>query len=524
MNVFYICCIADPFLEVAKRLQKEHGLNPVYWIADKATIKEGDNTEQLLKEAFPDCIYHEYYSAWHGVFPKEIEEIANDTYVDVDLLRRFSSEEMQSFTMMNRLDYDRKSFNYMERERFYIRLVKCWSACLDLLKPDLVVAARIPHRVFDYVLYLLCQYRNIPMVSFEFSGSFKRLLLLDEFSDPGRIPSILKERFDYYLAQNKLDENNLPEDILANYTRTRSNYKVARPVYMKKHDAQNKQILNPFFLIKRFFTSNHFFGKKSIFVKGSKTKIYKNRKYGIEHAGFALLDWYPMIFAANRFRKKLRALYGELAKPVDTSVPYIVLYLHYQPESTTSPRGDIFTNQQLCIETLLKHTPENCMIYVKEHPTQFMSHTLGQTSRIVDFYKDLSKYSRVRLVPLEMDSFAIMQNAKAVVTVAGTVGWEALLHHKPVIVFGLCWYEAMKGVLRVYDEESASTITPFIESYQYDEHAILAYLFAISDLSFIAYHYDGFQNNKVIAKEDCVNNMVQALERYLASKNLINPV
>ena len=253
-------------------------------------------------------------------------------------------------------------------------------------------------------------------------------------------------------------------------------------------------------------------------MKGAKQNIYKNHKYSIENSRFSVYDWYSERFAANQYKKKLQILYQKLAYPVDTSVPYIVFYLHYQPESTTSPRGDVFVNQQLCIETLLKHTPDNYMVYVKEHPTQFMSHTLGQTSRITDFYHDLSKYSRVRLVPFEMDSFAIMQNAKAVVTVAGTVGWEAVLHKKPVIVFGLCWYEGMKGVLRITDEASATQIKSFIESYRYSEHAILAYLFAIADQSFIAYHYDGFKKNVTISKEECVNNIVHALTKILEPK------
>ena len=124
MNIIYSCCIADPFVDVAMCLQKEYGLIPAYWIGDKSSVKEGDNTKQLLKETFPNCIYHDFYDAWHGVFPEEIDKLGADTYVDIDFLRNFSCEELQAFTMMNRLDFDRKSFNYLERERYYIRLVK----------------------------------------------------------------------------------------------------------------------------------------------------------------------------------------------------------------------------------------------------------------------------------------------------------------------------------------------------------------------------------------------------------------
>lgn len=515
MNVIYSCCVADPFLDVAVNLQKQYGLNPVYWVGDKSSSREGDDTESLVKKSFPSCVFHNYYDAWHGIFPTEIENAGADTYVDVDFLRKFSSEELQSFAMMNRLDFDRQSFNTMERERYFIRLVKYWTACLDKYKPVCVIGARTPHRVFDYVLYLLCQYRNIPVTSFQYAASFKRNLCMTGFSDPGKINSLIEDRYRYYLEKKDIDINGLPEDVRLNFVKTKSNYTVARPDYMKKHDVHDKQVHNPLFLIKQFVSSNHFFGEKSIFVNGAKRNIYKSSKHVIESTHFSVFEWYSERIAANKYKKRLLKMYQELAAPVDTTVPYVAFYLHYQPEVTTSPIGDIFVNQQLCIEMLLKYTPENYMVYVKEHPTQFMYHTLGHTCRIVDFYKDLSRYSRVRIVPLEMDSFELMQNAKAISTVTGTVGWEALLHRKPVIMFGQVWYEAMRNILRVTDEQSASKIKDFIETYQYDEHAILAYLYAISDVTIMAYHYDGFKKNSGIKKNECVENITQALSKLL---------
>ena len=57
------------------------------------------------------------------------------------------------------------------------------------------------------------------------------------------------------------------------------------------------------------------------------------------------------------------------------------------------------------------------MIYVKEHPHQFMSHMQGQTKRIKEFYDDLAAIPRVKLINFRMDSFSLMSNAMAVATV-----------------------------------------------------------------------------------------------------------
>ena len=39
---------------------------------------------------------------------------------------------------------------------------------------------------------------------------------------------------------------------------------------------------------------------------------------------------------------------------------------------------------------------------------------------------------------------------------------------KPVIVFGMIWYEQCRSVLRITDETSASKIMSYIENYCYD--------------------------------------------------------
>lgn len=160
---------------------------------------------------------------------------------------------------------------------------------------------------------------------------------------------------------------------------------------------------------------------------------------------------------------------------------------------------------------LLKYTSDNYFIYVKEHPQQFMSHMLGHTNRIKEFYDDLIANPRVKLMPFELDSYSLMRNAKAVATVTGTVGWEAMMHRKPVIVFGMIWYEQCRSVLRVTDETSASKIMSYIENYCYDEHDILAYLMAFAKNSIRAYHYQGRKEKMNLSEEECVRNIIGKL-------------
>ncbi len=79
------------------------------------------------------------------------------------------------------------------------------------------------------------------------------------------------------------------------------------------------------------------------------------------------------------------------------------------------------------MEMLLKYTSDNYFIYVKEHPQQFMSHMLGHTNRIKEFYDDLIANPRVKLMPFELDSYSLMRNAKLLLRLQVPWGWEAMM-------------------------------------------------------------------------------------------------
>lgn len=510
MNALYSCCITDPFLYVAQRLQKEQGINPVYWVGDIKSAKKNDSAEHDVKSTFQGITYHHFIQAWHDVFPDCVEDVAVSSHVDLDFLNHFSYEELQALSMMDRLDYDRQSFNYMERERHFLNLAKKWTACINLFNIDVVIAATTPHRVFDYVLYLICKYKGIKYITFQvmLPGRIYPLLY---FSEEDSMKCLLDVDYEKNLLNTNLSLDMLPEDIKGNYQKLQGDYKTAIPTYMVKHVSSNIKNANMWFLIKRFVQSHKLIGKHNMFTEGQTHTNYKNKRYSMETSHFSLWEWYTLRRGTLKYNRNLCNLYLSLTTKVSFDVPYIALYLQYQPEATTSPNGNIFSNQMLCVEALLKNTPDNVMIYVKEHPNQFSSHVQGHTKRIKEFYYDLVMNPRVKLISFDVDSFTLMENALAVSTVTGTVGWEATARKKPVIIFGCVWYERMKGVLKVVDDAAASQIYSFIQNYKYDEHAVLAYLHTIASHTVRAYHYRGYKDSTGISQEESVNNIYNAL-------------
>jgi hypothetical protein len=132
--------------------------------------------------------------------------------------------------------------------------------------------------------------------------------------------------------------------------------------------------------------------------------------------------------------------------------PYVVFFLHYQPEESTLPRGGIFAQQLIAIAKLRSITPPDVGVLVKEHPSMFRyDHTLSIVVRNSQFYEFIQRLRGVYVVPQETDTFTLIDNARAVATITGTVAIEALARGKPVICFGEAYYKHFAGVTSYRD-------------------------------------------------------------------------
>ncbi|MCU0615236.1 MAG: hypothetical protein MUD09_09195 [Desulfobacterales bacterium] len=516
MKVIYNTCFADPWVKVAQKLKKEHGFEPVYWIG-----YEHDDSKKLVPKAFPNMIYHPYYDAWKGIFPKEISGGFADSHIDIDFLKGIASYELQALKMMDRMDPDRYSFNFMERQRHFRNQIKYWTACINYLKPDLIVSMIVPHQLFDYIIYLLCKFYHIKFITFRYSSFLGWFIPITDISSIG---DILDEEYAKILKSNSEIESlkqNLPAEIVKSYEKTKMDYALAEPDCMKQQLIEHKQSAGLLKLTKKFILDMHQFKEKYFckdgFFKNGIPTYFKQKNKNIENSKSTVLSYSVLKFKANAYNNKLKKLYNSLVTEPDFSVPYVIVTLHYQPELSSSPSGDIFVDQRLCIEVLAKHIPADYLIYVKEHPSQFHAHLKGHTSRIPEFYNDLIAYPRVRFMPMHINPFSLFKNSRAVTTISGTSGWEAMVLGKPVIIFGSSWYEKYAGVLKIVDEKSASKITQFIENYKFDERNLLAYLNAFSKKSIKVYAQRGGNEKINEDKSEFVNTFAESILK-MASK------
>lgn len=296
-----------------------------------------------------------------------------------------------------------------------------WSI-LKEYKPDLVVFHNHPHELFTYVLLRIALLLNIDTLLVHFSalpwrmcvsryakdGSIKKLKLKDHCSD-GEASSIKR-----YMR------------------RMQSTHDVAIP-------ALDVNLLAP-------AGGPLYFGYElSSVTRGS---VFKNLLKGYELSSLAkgsvVKNLVRVVRKASLYRAFKKCATSELRKP------YVALLLHYQPEEATIPRGGIFGQQFNAILKLRSWLPPEINILVKENRATFRAPiTLATGVRNNDFYAAIASLPGTCLVPLETDTFKLIDDALAVATITGSVGLEALCRGKKVLVFGDANYKDFAGVLRL---------------------------------------------------------------------------
>ncbi len=131
-----------------------------------------------------------------------------------------------------------------------------------------------------------------------------------------------------------------------------------------------------------------------------------------------------------RQRHLNRRALGEMQ--LETSVPsdkFVAFGFHFQPESSIDVWAPFFSDQQWVVNLLSRSVPPDVNILAKVHKSDISSRSRAQLQYLVSL-------PGVRIVAPHVDSRALIERAKLVVAIQGTVGLEAALLGKPTIMLG----------------------------------------------------------------------------------------
>lgn len=497
-NVLYTCCIKNPWLDIIEKLDSELGITPRYFIGwDDGSIE--------IQEKYTDCFFQVIEDAWEG---RGFPDLDYTYPIDEELLKSISFEQNIAIKMMDRLDLDRYSFNFSDRQSFFYYLLKKWLVILDKYEIDLIISPSVPHRVFDYILYIAAKIKKIEFIMFQMTPFGDSSFIIDDID---KTPQYLKD-----IIKNKDKSVPLREDIRIRIEQVTGEYAGAIPDYMK---AQSKMLKNNNIFIKLGKKIKTLVSKPSILFE--KNTTYHVSKDNMPYANKELKYKYLLKKYKNKlFLKKLQKSYNAIVTN-NYSKKYVFVALHYQPEETSTPTGGVFSDQELIVNLLDAFLDKDIDIVIKEHKTQFHPSYEGATGRSSSFYSNILKISnRVKFVSVESDPFGLIDNAIATVTISGTIGWESAIRGTPSLVFGRAWYEDMVGVYKIKTiEDLTSNWNSIInDKNNISKEDLYDYHRKLQNFLIDAPHYKAFVGKTNRRNDENIENIFNGIKNHLKEK------
>ena len=489
MNAVYLCTVAEPWIKVSQALGKNANLHPAYFVC-------WGNEVESFKAAFDESTYIQTVkSAWQGKgFPKNIRK----SILDEAELAKIAKYELTGLKMMDRLDPDGESFAFNSRLYFFRDLIGYWMSVVDNKNIDVVISPSIPHRVFDYALYVVCKIKNIQFLTFQMTPFGSRSAIIDSIDE---MPTI---NYEEYIGK-------VPsQDIIDRINKVKKTYSEAIPEYMKAHAANDKTSL---------LQVAQGIPRASYRLLFKTPSVYWVQKgFMPQETNYSSVQFQKTQINRSHQVKSYEKLYHTMVSE-ERFDDYVLVALHYQPEETSCPTGGSYSDQILIIQLLDAILPTKTTIVVKEHKSQFYTHQEGASGRDEIFYRRIGNISdRVKFVSENAEPFVLIDSAKAVVTVSGTIGWESAIRGTPVMVFGRAWYEGMPRVFKVKTREDIKNALKQIDDFKNKDldKEIMAFHAALEKNLTKAIHYKAFLKNTDVSMNESEENIVQRIAQYIS--------
>lgn len=341
--------------------------------------------------------------------------------LDEELIDSMTACEMLFMEILCRHEW-KYEIPYAERRRQYLKQLRFWNDYISRHRINLYVTAWIPHQIPDVIIYHLCKLHGIPVVYFHMSTERDTAFIEHDIEESA---VQLGQRYEELLREFK----NVSDPEAIPLSRFQDRYRALTGAAGEKPALEQISMYTSY---------------------GQRLRSLLSMPFLILWYGFQYLTprglvraWQALV--RSRLIRERDAFYTANAITPDLTVPYVYYPLHLQPEASTVPMGGAFADQVMLARLLSQALPPGVLIYVKEHYKK--SSWLGRTLRD---YKDLLALRNVRLIALDVSTFALREHCCAVATVTGTAGFEGLFRGKPCLMFGHRFYQYARGVYKIH--------------------------------------------------------------------------
>ncbi|MFA6106243.1 MAG: hypothetical protein WC745_01070 [Patescibacteria group bacterium] len=480
MNVFLIKWDYnnEDNLAIAKGLENQ-GHKIKYWVGTSP-----EDVSSPSRRNFTKTVFHNIFDAIAGRPAAEFKDISFPPPGEKTIKDFFETESILATIKQ----FEKLTPSVLEKKSVYHGFLEYWFGIINKLKPEAVIFSVQPHAGFDFVLYSIAKHLKIKTVIFEYTGVSDRHFVINDYS-------VGCDKLRKEIEDNRgkaIGIKDLSSDI--------------REFYLRQADRARQAISKEVGNIKKSFS-------------GFNLVLIKLRMLKRAIADFSFLKKSYFYFK-KKLGKNFRKEYIEVQIQPDWNKKFIYLALHYQPEAATSPLGGVFVDQLLMIKNLAYALPDNWVIYVKEHPVQWLISGLNYTSfRYPGYYKSISEIKNVKIVPIDTSAEELIEKSEAVATITGSAGREALLRKKPVIIFGYPNYRYCPGAFKVNDVLSCqAAITKIKSGFILEERDILNYLYSLDRISIHTYFEISAKKLSKLTPAEHVEIMTGAIVRELEAK------
>lgn len=376
---------------------------------------------------------------------------------DPGLLVDWEEEHQVSLSLILAADRRITRLPRPEQHRVAALCIQWLEEALDAVRPDVIVAEGIDCLV-SYLLYVMARRRGIPF------------LICGGITIPGRHaiygnPQNRWEKLESIYGERKVSGLMAAQRSRAEQLRQAYTERQVVPDYMKIG-------------MERVFGGVADLKKLSGVVHAA--RVDPVHRYNPDYQGTVSQ---LMLRKLARVSRQLATRRGFFAQPVDGE-RFVFFPLQVEPECTTLVLAPHYANQLFVVEALAKSLPIDHLLYVKDHPLMAGRRPLG-------YYKRMKAMPNVRLLDAGVSSKLLIQNASALAVITSSVGWEAIVHEKPVVVLGNVWYADSELVYKARSlTELPALLKAAINGFRPDRELLLQFMSSVLDAT-----YDGYTNH-----------------------------
>jgi hypothetical protein len=471
MRVIYLLPSGPIWDQVVQVLDKERRICPVLFIGDK---------QSRYLQDYQKIPWYPAEKIKQGLIESDAIT-GNLDPLDSKILTAMSRYEVIAYEMMSRIFLNSTMGTFIERRWYFHRLIRISLTLLKWYRPNIIVAASGPHRVYDYILERVALLYGIPYI-------FPHDMVLPHlccFTD-----SQYRNFNPKFNTQEVVGRKSRASPKMTNaIVRLRGDYAQGKPIML----AANSFFASGSNTATASWLGSYKAGKwrlgrcggflKALLLQSQSSGVIafsRNRKTGQMVAGDTKQFWIrrQQVRTLNRTRR-LRKWYHRNAESPDMSRKFAFFSASYQPERSSVPDGHHFFDNKLVFSILEKSVPEGWGLYFREHPA-----TLFRWPIPVDQARELLHYEqireacpRVRFIGQDVTPFELIDNCQVAIALTGTVLWEALIRGKPALAFGDTWLNHAPGVYRVRSlDDCRAALDQIVDGFTFSEERLLDFL------------------------------------------------